>query len=317
MKILFIAPGVMPIPPNGWGAVEMLIWDYITILKKNGYDVDFINTNNQQDIINKANSNYDIVHLHYDVYIDILDKINSKVKIASSHYPFINRPSNYVNDGYDKIIHKIVNNKNFYIFASSNKDLETFVKFGANQKNTFLSRLGVQIEPYDFQEKHTYDKTLCFSQIVDRKRQYLIQNIDNIDFFGRYDDHKFSNFKNYKGEIARDLLNKEITKYSNFVLLSLEENTTPLVVKEALICGLGVVVSEQAGQELDKDMDFISIIKEEDIPNLDYVKNIIEKNKQISIHRRNEIRNYGINKFNLENILLHEYIPKLESLYKQ
>ena len=58
----------------------------------------------------------------------------------------------------------------------------------------------------------------------------------------------------------REKLNTEITKYSNFTLLSSVENTTPLVVKEALICGLGVVVSEQVSVELDASLDFIDVI---------------------------------------------------------
>ena len=27
MKISIIGPGIMPIPPIGWGAVEILVWD--------------------------------------------------------------------------------------------------------------------------------------------------------------------------------------------------------------------------------------------------------------------------------------------------
>ena len=27
MKIVLIGPGIMPIPPTGWGAVEILVWD--------------------------------------------------------------------------------------------------------------------------------------------------------------------------------------------------------------------------------------------------------------------------------------------------
>ena len=27
MKLSIIGPGIMPIPPQGWGAVEILIWD--------------------------------------------------------------------------------------------------------------------------------------------------------------------------------------------------------------------------------------------------------------------------------------------------
>jgi hypothetical protein len=28
LKISIIGPGIMPIPPTGWGAVEILFWDY-------------------------------------------------------------------------------------------------------------------------------------------------------------------------------------------------------------------------------------------------------------------------------------------------
>ena len=27
MKITLVGPGIMPIPPKGWGAVEILVWD--------------------------------------------------------------------------------------------------------------------------------------------------------------------------------------------------------------------------------------------------------------------------------------------------
>ena len=125
---------------------------------------------------------------------------------------------------------------------------------------------------------------------------------------------KFSNRTNYKGEMPREKLNTEITKYSNFTLLSSVENTTPLVVKEALICGLGVVVSEQVSVELDANLDFIDVIPEDKIEDLFYVKNILEKNKKYSVKNRNEIRDYGIKTFGLANILEFEYVPKLQSL---
>ena len=315
MKLALVGPGIMPIPPNGWGAVEMMIWDYYNILKKYGIEVDIINTKSRQEIIEEINSqNYDIVHIHYDVFIDIINTINSKIKIISSHYPYINNISHHARDNYHVILPQIVNNKNFHIFASSQKDIDTFIKFGAIPENIFLSKLGVKEDDYNFFAESIYNKTLCFSQIVERKRQYLIQNIEDIDFMGRLDDQKFNNLKNYKGEVSRKFLNEEISKYSNFILISSIENTTPLVVKEALICGLGVVVSESVSYELDANLDFISVIKEEYINDIDYIKKIIDENKLISIQKRNEIRNYGIENFGLESILTKSYIKKLKSL---
>jgi hypothetical protein len=28
MKITQVTPGLIPVPPNGWGAVEKIIWNY-------------------------------------------------------------------------------------------------------------------------------------------------------------------------------------------------------------------------------------------------------------------------------------------------
>jgi len=318
MNIAFIGPGIMPIPPDTWGAVEMMIWDYSNILCKNGIEVDIINTPNREEILKKVNSkNYDTVHLHYDIFIDIISDIKCKLKIVSSHYPFINNPNHYQNDGYDKLINQITNNQDFHIFASSQKDIDTFVSFGAKKENTFLSKLGINPEPYSFYKKAEYDKTLCFSQIIDRKRQNKIQNIENIDFIGRVCDPEFYNYQNYKGEVSRKFLNQEISKYSNFILISSVENTTPLAPKEALMCGLGLVVTEAVAYELDTSLDFIHVIPENKINDLDFIKNTIEKNKKISINKRQEIRQYAIDTFGLENILINSYVKKIENLLKQ
>ena len=46
MKIVLIGPGIMPIPPTGWGAVEILVWDTKIALEKLGHEVLIINTKN-------------------------------------------------------------------------------------------------------------------------------------------------------------------------------------------------------------------------------------------------------------------------------
>ena len=39
MKIVLIGPGIMPIPPTGWGAVEILVWDTKIALEKLDHEV--------------------------------------------------------------------------------------------------------------------------------------------------------------------------------------------------------------------------------------------------------------------------------------
>jgi hypothetical protein len=320
MKIALIGPGIMEIPPNGWGAVEMLIWDYTNILRDLGHRVEIINTPDRELIkFEVEHGRYDVVHLHYDVFQDIIEDLVPlcKALVVSSHYPFLNVPARWGRDGYGQVFKTYSNNKDFTIFASSQKDINTFVEYGnAVEENIWLSKLGVRPGPYQFNDYASFDTTLCFSQICDRKRQYLMQDWDNIhiDIFGRREYGKFNNDKNFRGEMPREILYQNITNYSNFILLSEVENTTPLVVKEALICGLGVVVSEAVTPELDTSKSFIDVIPESEINNQDYIKDVVVKNKRHSRQIRREIREYGIHEFGLENILAYEYIPKLESL---
>lgn len=321
MNIAFIGPGVMPIPPNGWGAVEMMIWDYATIMGDLDHTGIIINTPDRNQILEELKQDkFDIAHLHYDVFHDIIPYIptvtNGKL-VVSSHYPYINNPSMWRQDNYGPIMNSYSKNENFHIFASSQNDINTFVENGAIKERCWLSRLGVLHSSYSFDATPAYSNTLCFSQVCDRKRQYLLQDFDNVDIIGRMEQGRFANPKNYKGEYDRKKLNEEITKYPNFTLLSKIENTTPLVVKEALICGLGVVVSETVSVELDTTREFVDVIPEDRIEDLSYVNSVLEKNKEYSAQNREEIREYGINTFGLESIIKNEYVPKLQSIINE
>ena len=318
MKIALIGPGIMEIPPEKWGAVEMLMRDYAVILKDLGHRVQIINTPDKELIkFEVEHGKFDIVHLHYDVFADIITDLIPLCKrvIASSHYPFINTPAMWGRDKYGENFPYLIENKDFSLFASSQKDIDTYVEFGAKEENTWLSKLGIRCDPYQFNEYAQFDRTLHFSQICDRKRQYLLEKFDHdkIDIFGRREAGRYRG-RHYGGELPRDILNQTITNYPNFILLSEVENTTPLVVKEALICGLGVVVSEEVAVELDTSKDFIDVIPENKINDHDYISEVVERNKKLSRQIRKDIRKYGIDTFGLENILAYEYIPKLQSL---
>lgn len=58
MKVINVTPGLLPIPPNGWGAVEKIIWDYHLQLKANGIDseIRYLNDVNYDDSM--------VVHVH-------------------------------------------------------------------------------------------------------------------------------------------------------------------------------------------------------------------------------------------------------------
>jgi autotransporter strand-loop-strand O-heptosyltransferase len=58
MKIVQVHPGILPIPPNGWGAVEKIIWEYKCNLEKTGHLCDVLYLDDIDPL------KYDIVHVH-------------------------------------------------------------------------------------------------------------------------------------------------------------------------------------------------------------------------------------------------------------
>jgi len=64
---------------------------------------------------------------------------------------------------------------------------------------------------------------------------------------------------------------------------------------------LGVVLNKSSSENLDTTLDFITIIDDNKMSDLIYVKQKIEENREISLKKRREIRNYGIKSFDIEN----------------
>jgi len=104
------------------------------------------------------------------------------------------------------------------------------------------------------------------------------------------------------GEWTKDKLYENLTDYGNLVLLS-EGEADPLVVKEALIAGLGVVVSECSAANLDRSKPFITIIPNHYLNDLSYVQKAIEDNRRVSVAGRTDIREYALQQFAWNNII--------------
>lgn len=299
-KIALIGPGIMPIPPIGWGAVEILIWDYYNQLMSLGYDVAIINTPDQNEIIHKVNNgNFDFVHLHYDVFFQILEHLKCPKIAITTHYPYIDQVEKHNKDGYAPIFNFLIRQKKYYHFVLADKDYNTFLRYGANQKYLMKMKNGINSKAYNFSEKAILDKTIYLGKITPRKNQAKYQTLDMVDFVGNCDDPSFDiSRKNYLSEWSRERLHKELTHYSNLLLLSQGE-ADPLVVKEALMCGLGIIVNRSSAENLDKELDFITVIEDNKTDDLEYIKQKIVENCNISCLKRSIIREYGITHFDI------------------
>ena len=302
MRISIIGPGIMPIPPTGWGAVESLIWDYYQELTKIGHEVQIVNTSNPQEIVNQVNSfSPDFVHLQYVNLCGVLPYISCPNKATTSHYGYLEQQHLY--GGYWNIFNAFVNG-NFKIFGLSPGILEMYRKAGVPEDRLYLTPNGARSDLFEFTKESKFpDRSIFLAKITDRKKQYLYQNLDFIDFAGNIDDFRFNTSRsNFLGEWTKEFLYKNLTNYANLVLLS-DGEAHPLVCCEALVCGLGLVVSEFAAANLDTSLPFIDVVPTDKLNDLEYISQIIRKNQSVSSSMRGEIREYGLNNFDWTKIV--------------
>ena len=308
MKIFLIGPGCKPIPPKGWGAIESLIWDYYENLKKyEDIQVEIINNQNLSEVVHYCNEEGpDIIHIMYDDYVILAPHLKCTQIYYTSHYAYITHPEfqEKFNNYFENIFRKVIELQEYITINSiSPKISDIYRRFGFKGKINDICN-GAREDLFIYTNEPKYPaKTIYVAKIENRKSQYKYQSLPNIVFVGNYYDSSFDVINpNYLGEWDKETLYKNLTHYGNLVLLS-EGEADPLVVKEALITGLGVVVSECSSANLDLTKDFITVIPNDKLTDLRYIAMNIIKNRIYSITHREEIREYALKNFAWNSIV--------------
>ena len=188
--------------------------------------------------------------------------------------------------------------------------------FDVPKENTYVTPNGVNLDRFRTSMDPEYsDRSLYLAKIDYRKRQHMFQSIDSLWFAGNLADNRFDTDKNYLGEWSKETLYDELTDYGNLVLLS-DGEAHPLVCMEALAAGLGVVVCEWGKANLDLDKEFITVIPEDKINDINFVEDAIIKNREYSVNHREEIIEYS-KKFEWKEILRNHYIPSVEKVIER
>jgi len=311
MKISLIGPGIMPIPPTGWGAVEILVWDTKNALEELGHEVQIVNTKDPNQIIAEINSfRPDFVHVHYDEFIGVYPYIQYP-KAITSHFGYLERPEMF--GGYSHIANAFAQIKpNVFCLSEGIKNIYKIL-MSIPEDNLFITPNGVNTSAFSYTDNPEFgDRSIYLAKIDYRKRQHMFQSIDSLWFAGNNADSRFNTSKNYLGEWDKEILYKELTQYGNLVLLS-DGEAHPLVCMEALAAGLGVVVTEWGRANLDESKDFITIIPENKISDVAYVEEKIIENRQYSLQNRKSILEYSKSFDWIETLKTH-YIPSVESI---
>ena len=314
MKISIVGPGIMPIPPTGWGAVEILIWDQKLALEKLGHQVNIVNTKSPIEIIQKINEyRPDFVHVQYDDFIELYPYIQYPCAITS-HFGYLEQPNKW---GYyhDRIV-KPFQRISPVVFCLSDGIRNVYKnELLINEDNLLVTPNGVNTSKFVTRDPKYPDRSLYLAKIDYRKRQSMFQSISSLYYAGNNADPNFNVNINYLGEWSKEYLYNNLTDYGNLVLLS-DGEAHPLVCMEALAAGLGVVVCEYGAANLDTSKDFITVIPENKIRDLKYLEDEIIKNRDYSISHKDDIIKYASN-FDWLNVIRDRYIPCVEKIIER
>ena len=314
MRISIIGPGIMPIPPTGWGAVEILIWDQKLALEKLGHEVDIVNTQSPVEILQQVNNfRPDFVHIQYDDFIELYPYVQYPCAITS-HFGYLEQTNKW--DYYGERIAKPFGRiqPNVFCLSSGIKDVYANV-LNIPEDNLFVTPNGVNVDKFKFDKlplTEDMPKSIYLAKIDYRKRQHMFQSIQSLYYAGNNADPRFDTSNNYLGEWSKETLYNDLTRYGNLVLLS-DGEAHPLVCLEAFAAGLGVVISQWAAANLDTSKDFISVIPEDKISDIEFVENEILQNKFYSVNHRSEILDYA-KTFDWPEVIKNYYIPAIEKI---
>ena len=312
MKIVIVGPGIMPIPPTGWGAVELLIWDQKLALEKLGHKVEIVNTPSPTEIIKQINNiRPDFVHIQYDDFIELYPYVQYPCAITS-HFGYFEQPNKW--DYYGERIAKPFGRiqPNVFCLSGGIKDVYADV-LKVPEKRLFVTPNGVNVDNFRATISPEFpDRSIYLAKIDYRKRQHMFQSIRSLYYAGNTADPRFDVSNNYLGEWSKDTLYTHLTEYGNLVLLS-DGEAHPLVCLEAFASGLGVVVSQWAAANLDIRKSFITVIPEDKISDIKYVEEQIIANRNYSTENRDEIREYALT-FDWKNVMENYYLPVVERI---
>jgi glycosyltransferase involved in cell wall biosynthesis len=317
MKIVLIAPGYKPLPPQGWGAVESIVWDYYQILSRKflesggkGDQVLIVNHSNPADIIRESNAHTDadVVHIMYDDYIVVAPYLKCPLILYTTHYAYITHPqfetqySHYFQNFFMKAVE---NADKIQILAISEPIRQKYIQYGFPEDRVRVLSNGAREDCFRYEPiaPSKPEKSIYLAKIEERKAQHYYQTIPSIDFVGNYASSPFNTSSpQYLGEWNKPQLYERLTDYANLVLLSSGE-ADPLVVKEALVAGLGLVLSPCCTANLDLTKHFITVVPWEKIRDTEYVEKVIEENRKTSLTMRADIRAYALQRFSWDGVV--------------
>lgn len=253
MKIAQIHLGLLPIPPNGWGAVEKIIWNYTIELRKMGHHVDI-------PYINEVHGGqYDIVHVHvWNHALELFNRGVPYIFTCHDHHTYVHGKDSFI---YQKNLEAMKHAElaivpapflisyfeNIPIYLEHGVDLKEYTPTDFNQvghKILCVGNNGLSGENFD---RKGFRYAIEAAKMLDIPITVAGPTKNNKSFFEENQDLIVPNLT-----IAYDLNDRDLIQlYHNHTILvhatSIEAGHPPLTLLEAAGCGIPILTTDCAG----------------------------------------------------------------------
>jgi autotransporter strand-loop-strand O-heptosyltransferase len=256
MRIYQIKTGILPIPPNGHGAVEKIIWEYYINFNNMGHVCDI-------EYLDYIDTEHDVVHVHVANLAMLAHErgIPYYFTCHDHHAYLYGKDSDVFKENYNAIKHSI------HSFVPA----KFLVDYFDLPNLTYLNH-GVNLDFFKFKEKsNPIHKLLCVAnngfihdQSEDRKGfKFAIEAAKSLDLpitiVGPKNNEKFFEYNKFeydKLDIKYDLTEDELLEVYNehtiFLHPSILEAGHPnLTLLESLSCGLPIVGTYEKNNSLE------------------------------------------------------------------
>jgi hypothetical protein len=269
-KLLIVAPGYMTIPTNGWGAVEIIVSETLSLYAAAGFDVWVLNSRNRKKWREAKKINFPIILSHSDIDNPRIRSNWPNAKILGvSHYGLGAYPEKW-DKGFEKIL--IGMKKCDVVICLSKAVAATFSNYIPLEK-ILISPNGSAFESHCVLPGEI-NKIICLGKVEKRKKQFELwkslrtSNLE-ITFAGPIVDERVTReierdptlANAFIGPISRENLITELGKYTALILIS-DGEADALVLYEAQLAGLPVLVTERSLGSQNPELDWICVISE-------------------------------------------------------
>jgi glycosyltransferase involved in cell wall biosynthesis len=270
MRVLILAPGNVPIPPLGWGAVETVVSETIPEYQRNGCSILLLNSKAVMDLWRAHRFKPDVVLVHDDLATARAKYFFARSKIiAICHYGLSAKPDLW-HRSFKKVISKL--DKADHIICLNPTIYQVFLEYFPLKK-LVISPNGSSFSPLVSEELG--EGIICVGKVEPRKKQFeLFKSLSKIGveitFVGEIADKRVQNLlesdpgltRFFVGPWSRNELSMNLSKYKALLLSSLGE-ADALVLYEAQLAGLNVIVNKSSLGSQDPTLPWIHVTSDD------------------------------------------------------